>query len=109
MQLYITTIKFFDQFLSRRWQDLQETKPGALIEEGFPLIIWVRMLKRPKHLTEVNPVYQARGKFNNILEERLSDGLNKDTHRIMSVEIPPEEFYESGALTNAGMKISGLR
>ena len=36
-----------DMFIDRRRQDIADKKPGALLQEGYPQVIWVRMLRRP--------------------------------------------------------------
>ena len=46
-------------------------------------------------------IFNLRGKFNSILEERLLDG-NADNHHIMSIVVSPEHFDFSGTLTDAG-------
>ena len=91
-----------DIYVHRRRLNLIDTKPGALIEEGFPKMILVRMLKRPKYFA-ADLVFSLRGKFNTILEERLNDGV-ADNHRIMSIEVNEEDFDYSGGLNSDGQK-----
>ena len=102
-------IKQIDSLLSRRTQQLEVRKPGALLPEETK-IIWVRMLKRPSHGSDDTPwddisPYQAalnlRSKFNSILEERLFDG-NGEAHRIMSIEVNQREFDITGFLSSIG-------
>ena len=89
-----------DTLLHKRCLDISDKKPGALIDEDFLKIIWVRMLKRPKNI--VSLAFALRGKFNTILKERLADGY-EDRHRIMSIEVQPEDFNVSSHLTIQGM------
>ena len=97
-------IKQLDMLVDRRHHDLTEKKPGALISDDHPKIIWVRMLKRPK-LQPPAPVsiFSLRGKFNSILEERLQDG-HAENHYIISINVPEGDFDLSGELTPAGKK-----
>ena len=81
-------IKQIDLLLERRRRDLTEKRPGALLN-GYPLVIWIRMIKRPKELSNIAP-FNLRGKFNSILEERLRDAT--DHHRIISIEVQADEF-----------------
>ena len=97
-------VKQINVTIDRYKQQLVAKKPGALLSEEFPKIIWIRMLKRPKiqsNLTLFHNVYNLRGKFNSILEERLQDG-NAPNHYLMSTDIPEGEFDISGNLTSAG-------
>ena len=97
-----TIIKNMDIYIHRRQLDLIDKKPGAAIEDNFPRIIWVRMLKRPTYVG--GEKFTLRGKFNTILEERLGDGL-ADTHRIMSIDVSTENFNHVGGLTAEGEKM----
>ena len=85
-------IRQIDCFINRRKQDLTTKKLGATLNEEFPQVIWVRMLKRPSYLTS-NPqsTFSFHGKFNSILEECLFDG-REDRHHIMSIEVRLDEF-----------------
>ena len=94
-------IRQIDVMIQRRCSDLFEIKQGALVDEEFPKIIWVRMLKRPKELAK--GVLALRGKFNSILEERLLDG-NKENHYIMSIDVSEMEFNATGNLSLEGKK-----
>ena len=79
-------------------------KPGAVIDDEFPYIVWVCMLKRPPgtiSAVEANNVFALRGKFNSILEERLLDGSD-EKHRIMSIDIRMDEFDLQGNLNPMG-------
>ena len=95
-------IKQIDMLIARRRQDLLDKKPGAVFPEGFPKIVWVRMLKRPKlDAPAAIRTFALRGKFNSILEERLQDG-NTDNHFIISIDVPLHTFDLSGGLTITG-------
>ena len=75
-------VKQFDTLIARRRQDIASKKPGAVIDDEFPYIVWVCMLKRPPgtiSAVEANNVFALRGKFNYILEERLLDGSDETT------------------------------
>ena len=127
-------IRQFDIQIQRRHLDLQDKKPGAIFSEkciedngdeiGNPVLpdtkspevklvmneqqtkfVWVRMLKRPYiEGDKAKAVFGLRGKFNSQLEECLSEG-EANTHRIMSIEVRPEEFDRQGNLTLAGKEI----
>ena len=91
-----------DLMIERRKQDLLVKKPGALMSDEFPKIVWVRMLKCPKlNLTNNKAIYQLRSKFNAILEERLRDG-KADNHYIMSIHVSLNDFDLTGHLTSSG-------
>ena len=95
-----------DMFIDRRKQDIADKKPGALPQEGYPQVIWVRMLRRPSRISDAVSIrtrkaLALRGKFNSILEERLFNGIDK-VHRIMSIEVESNEFDFTGGLTSAG-------
>ena len=112
-------VRQFDCLIDRRIQDLEHKKIGAdltnlLLQpknpeprdrpniESFPYVIWVRMIKRPKILTDnEKTLFNLRGKFNLILEERILDG-KPGRHRIMSIEVHAEEFDRQGNLTSTG-------
>ena len=94
-------IRQMDVMIQRRCSDLFEIKQGALVDEEFPKIIWVRMLKRPKELAK--GVLALHGKFNSILEEQLLDG-NKENHYIMSIDVSEMEFNATGNLSLEGKK-----
>ena len=87
-----------DILIERRKSDLLDKKPGAWIEDTYPKIVWVRMVKQPKLS---NHLFTLRGKFNAILEERLTDG-NAENHYIMSIEVDHNEFDLVGNLTQSG-------
>ena len=91
-------IKQIDLFIERRHTDLLAKKPGALLDDKFPKIVWVRMAKRPKI---AHHLYALRSKFNAILEERLTDG-KADNHYIISIDVDLNEFDFVGNLTSAG-------
>ena len=94
-------IKQMDLFIARRKQDLFHRRPGALSADGLlPRFIWIRMLKRPKSLSEKD-IFSLRGKFNSILKECLLDG-NEKSHHIMSIEVDDSKFDLSGMLTSSG-------
>ena len=63
-----------DLMIERRKQDLLVKKPGALMSDEFPKIVWVRMLKRPK----------------------------ADNHYIMSIDVSLNDFDLTGHLTSSG-------
>ena len=94
-------IKNMDIYIQRRRTNLLDRKPGATIEETFPKLIWVRMLKRPAHLVSLS--FTLRSRFNAILEDQLGNG-NVKNHLIMSIEVPPGDFDLAGHLTQAGEK-----
>ena len=95
-------IRQYDMILARCKQDLIDKKPGALPERDITRIIWVHMIKCPAVDSEAQKEAQnLRGKFNSILEERLADQIN-DSHRIISIEVCPDEFDFTGYLTNYG-------
>ena len=96
-------IRQTDILLDRRHQDLSSKKPGAVISEDYPYVIWVRMLKRPKELsTDTSSAFFLRGKFNSILEERLLNDSKDERARIMSIDVRPDEFDRQGNLTSNG-------
>ena len=95
-------IKQMDMYISRQQQGILLQKPGALMRDEFPKIIWIRMMKRPnlKSPAAVS-TFAMHGKFNSILEERLHDG-NADNHFIMSIKVTSEEYDMTGNLTSTG-------
>ena len=97
-------IRQFDILIERRKLDLLDKKPGAVNSDPLtaPKFIWICMLKCPSYLNNgSNLTFSLRGKFNSILQERLLDGKD-DNHRIMSIDIQPDEFDLQGNLTSAG-------
>ena len=60
-------------------------------------------MKSPNTEDLKNKAFTLRGKFNSILEERLLDG-NAESHHIMSIEVPAENFNFTGELTELGQK-----
>ena len=92
-------IRQMDIITDRRKQDLGSKRLGSLPSPGYPKFIWICMLKHPTSMRK--GVFNLCGKFNSILEERLLDG-NLAAHCIMSIEVPPEEFYFAGNLTSNG-------
>ena len=92
-------VRQFDQLIDRRIHDLQEKWKGALMDEAYPQVIWVRMLKRPH--TNTLYTYMLRNKFNTILEERILDG-KPGRHRIISIDVELNEFDGFGNLTGPG-------
>ena len=94
-------IKQIDSIIRKCISAIIEKWPGA-ITQGYPKIIWVRMLKRPGTVdSEFNKtVFENRGKFNSVLEELLLDSRD---HRIMSIEVNPLGFNNWGDLTSQGM------
>ena len=96
-------IRQIDIPLDRRHQDLSSKRPGTIISEQHPYVIWVRMLRRPKDITaDTSTVFSLRGKFNSILEERLLLDGKDERSRIMSLDVRPDEFDRQGNLTSAG-------
>ena len=96
-------IKQIDMLIERRKQDLGDKRPGALPSgDSLPKIIWVCMIKRPKQIGK--KIYAMRSKFNSILKEHLLDG-KADSHHILSIEVPPEEFSLIGELSSSGKAI----
>ena len=93
-------IKQINIFIERRKVDLRDKKPGGMLDDEFPKIVWIRMVKRPKLS---NHLYSLRSKFNVILEDRLQDG-NADNHFIMSIDVNLNEFDLTGGLTKSGCK-----
>ena len=93
-------IKQHDIYIDRCRRLLSQKKPGALIEDGYPKLIWVRMLKRSQNIVD-GKIFNFRGRFNSILEERLLDG-NSDQHHIMSIDIQHDDFDVGGSLTTQG-------
>ena len=64
-------IKQYDILLDHHRLNLTDKRIGAVVPDGFPSIIWVRMLKRPAidgHTSTTTP-FSLRGKFNSILVE----------------------------------------
>ena len=94
-------IKQMDLLIERRKMDLLQKRPGGVIDDKFPKIFWMRMMKRPQN-TEFQHLFSMKGKFNSILEERLLDG-KADNHFIISIEVDLKEFNCSGGLSSAGM------
>ena len=96
-------IKQMDMYVARRKTDLLYKCPGAVIDDEYPKLIWIRMMKRPKNLnTKFDNLFAMRSKFNSILEERLLDG-KAENHFIMSIEVDLNQFNISGGLTSSGM------
>ena len=96
-------IKQMDIYIEHRKADLLEKCPGEVIDDEYPKLIWVHMMKRPKNLSpEFNHIFALRGKFNAILEERLMDG-KAENHYIMSTEVYLNEFNFTGGLSAAGI------
>ena len=89
-----------DIYIERCRSEIAKRKPGALLEECYPKIVWICMLRRPLNLSATG-AFQLRGKFNSILEDRLLDG-NAANHYIMSIEVMAQDFDLSGNLTSAG-------
>ena len=96
-------IRQFDLMVKRCQLELVHKKPGTVMDElKSPKFIWVRMLKRPDFGTKYSKaVFGLRGKFNSMLEDHLKDGKD-DNHRIMSINIRPDQFDLLGNLTSAG-------
>ena len=95
-------IRQYDMILARHKQDLIDKKPGALPERDITRIIWVCMIKRLAVDSEAQKEAQnLQGKFYSILEEHLADH-NNDSHRIIRIEVRPDEFDFTGYLTNYG-------
>ena len=71
-------IKQMEIFLSRCQIDWIDKNPGAVIEPDFPVIIWIRMLKRPSKLWLLGQgkALRLKVKFNSVLEEWLFEGLS---------------------------------
>ena len=92
-------IKQMDLLIERCKRDLLEKCLGSTIGDQFPKLIWVRTLKRPQSMG--NALFNLRGKFNSILEERLMDG-NASNHYIISIEVDTQEFHITGDLTDHG-------
>ena len=85
-------VKQMDMYFDHRKLDLEDKKPGALLDtENFPKIVWVHMLKRPKSLVSDGSLFSVRGKFSSILEEHLMDG-HANCHHIISIEVDLNEF-----------------
>ena len=95
-------IKQIDNYLQRQLIDLKDKRIGAAPpnNEHFTKGFWVRMLKRPSDAGS-EKVNKLRGKFNTILEERLTDGIT-DRHLIMSIEVLSQYFDASGGLNLDG-------
>ena len=98
-------IKQIDMFIEHCRQNLLDKKPGAF--DDYLAMIWVHMLWRPQ-LTNMlsdkqKSVFYLRGKFNSILEEWLADGM-AEHHKIMSIEVPAQQFDLSGDLTALGFE-----
>ena len=93
-----------DMLIDRHTQELIIKKPGAVLPD-YPKVVWVRMLKRPaadmNNSNSYREKFYLHGKFNSILEERLFDG-KAEVHRIISIDVPPDEFDRLGNLTSAG-------
>ena len=89
--------------ITRRKIDLQDKKPGAIADHDTK-VVWVRMLKRPKHLNKLgcNQALALRGRFNAVLEERLANGPN-NLH-LMSITVQNTDFDLSGYLTSSEKK-----
>ena len=61
------------------------------------------MLKRPNYIiTEQNTLFNLRGKFNSILADRILEDGEPGRHRIMRIEVRPDEFDRQGNLTLNG-------
>ena len=54
-------IKQHDIQVKRRRQSLMQKKPGAVLQDEFPKIVWVRMLKQLQNLI-YNGVFNLRGR-----------------------------------------------
>ena len=95
-------IRQINMLIDRRRLELSNKHPGAVINDPFPKIVWVRMIKRPKlELSSSQELCALRGKFNSLLEERLNED-GKGRHFIMSIEVKPNEFDLLGYLSGAG-------
>ena len=96
--------------IDKRRENLEDKKPGALINNFNPNVIWIRMLKRPKELTEPttdnpHPIFSFRGKFNSILEDRILEDNKDDRHRLMSIDVKLDKFDRQGNLNSFGKEI----
>ena len=88
--------------LHPKWNDTTTTTESICVEDKYPKLIWVRMIKRSKPLADnEQSLFNLRGKFNSILEERIADG-KPHHHKIMSIEMRSDEFDRQGNLTSAG-------
>ena len=89
--------------INRSRIDLTDKKPGAVVDDGYPKIIWTRMLRRPTSIPMVGRgrALVLHGCFNSILEERLvEEGGNL---QLISIEVQDNEFDMTGHLTTSGM------
>ena len=103
----------YTKLISRREHELEQKFPGAILpyddvhKDNHPKFIWIRMLKRQKGDVadkKLDELFQLRGKFNSILEERIfEDG--GDCHKIMSIDVPTSEFDLAGSLLPHGKEI----
>ena len=94
-------IQQIEILIQRRKTDLLDRRPGALhLSIDHPSMFWVRMMKRPTAITECSKIFQMRNKFNNTLEDILTDA-KIDAH-ILSINVPDNEFDLRGNLTSAG-------
>ena len=89
-------------YIERRKVDLIDKKPGAVLEEGFPKIIWTHMLKRLQNFPLLNKgkTFAMHGKFNLVLEEHLAEG--PDNLHLMSTEVQENNFNLTGYLNGTG-------
>ena len=95
-------INKMDMHIQRRRQDLANKCLGALSPDTHPLIIWIRMLKRPFiEGDEATRVFSLRNKFNSVIEEQILNSKN-NAHRIMSIDVKLDEFDRQGNLTSIG-------
>ena len=90
-------IKQIDLYINRRRIDIDDKKAGAALQDKYPKIVWIRMLKRPKYIK--SDFFALRNKFNGILEDRIPDGTN---HYIMSIDVPLNQYDLQGNLTAVG-------
>ena len=91
-----------DSLLNRRRHDLADKRLSALAPDDHPIIVWVRMLKRPFiEGAEAAQIFSLRNKFNGALEEQILNSKN-DAHRIMGVDVRLDEFDKQGNLTAVG-------
>ena len=93
-------LKKLEKAIERRKCELLEKKPGAL-QDNFPKVVWIRMLRRPSKIADSHRILSLRGKFNQALEDNLA--IASDKHHLMSIEIDEEDFDHWGKITQPGM------
>ena len=94
--------------IQRRRQDLKEERPGAIGSSFEPMVVWVKMIKRPQADTDNRNFWKAWGSceaFNEILEENLVCERYMYIMEITSLNDDPMHYFKPhGVLSANGME-----